>query len=51
MLTPALEIQYSPRAGEATVAEMEETFTMAVQHSGSSVFCSIIQLAMAWVRK
>ena len=51
MLTPALEMQYSPRLGEATVAEIEEMLTMQPAKSAFSRRCSIIQLATACVRK
>ena len=51
MLTPAFEMQYSPRLGDATVAETDEMLTMQPVKSASASRCAIIQFATACVRK
>ena len=51
MASPALEMQYSPRLIEATVAEIEVMKTMEPENAASARFCSAIQLPAAWVRK
>jgi hypothetical protein len=48
---PAFEMVYSPRLVEASVAEMEEMFTIVPENDSSSCRCSIIQFATDWVRK
>jgi hypothetical protein len=51
IVTPALEMQYSPRFGEATNADKDEMLIMQPEKLASDYFCRIILLATVWVRK